>query len=141
MEQNQTTKPRFWIRGIVPGVLIGIGLLHSFVGFLSGRKLLVEIAREGFWDTMRTGSEPISRPLLQWFLVSGFFVIMLGHLALWVERHVKQPLPLSFGIELLVFAIVLGVINGGALPAWLFAAGAVYILLIAKAVRRANREK
>ncbi len=134
-------KPRIWIRGLVPGVLIGIGLLHSFVGFLSGRKLLVEIAREGFWDTMRTGSEPISRPRLQWFLVSGFFVIMLGHLALWVERHVKQPLPLSFGIELLVFAIVLGVINGGALPAWLFAAGAIYIILIAKAARKESMEK
>jgi hypothetical protein len=141
MEQKPLNTPRFWIRGLLPGVLIGIGLVHSFVGFSSGRELLVEIAREGFWDTIRTGSEPISRPLLLWFLVAGFFLLMLGHLALWVERRAKQPLPSSFGIELLVFAVVLGVVNGGALPAWLFAAGAVYILLIAKAARRANREK
>ncbi len=136
MEQKQATKPRFWLRGLVPGVLVGIGLLHSFVGISGGRKLLTEIAREGFWGTVQLGSAPLSRPLLLWFLVSGFLLIMLGHLALWVERHARHPLPVSFGVELLVFAVVLGPVTGGGLPAYLFAAGGVYILLVAKAARR-----
>ncbi len=141
MEQEQATKPRFWLRGLVPGVLIGIGLLHSFVGISGGRKLLAEIAREGFWGTVQLGSAPLNRPLLLWFLVSGFVIIMLGHLALWVERHARHPLPTSFGVELLVFAIVLGVVTGGGLPAYLFAAAGVYIQLVAKAARRESPGK
>jgi len=141
MEQKYITKPRFWLRGLVPGVLIGIGLVHSLVGISAGRKLFVEIAGEGFWDTIHLGSAPLSRPLLLWFIVSGFFLIMLGHLALWVERHARRPLPLAFGVELLVFAIVVGVVSGGALPAWLFAAGAVYVLLVARAATRESLEK
>lgn len=140
MEQKQTTKPRFWIRGLVPFVLLGIGLLHSLVGFSGGRKLLTEIAREGFWGTVQLGSAPPSRPLLLWFLVSGFVLLMLGHLALWVEWHARHPLPSAFGIELLVFAVVLGVVTGGALPAWLFAVGGIYILLVSRAAKREASE-
>lgn len=135
MEQEPRTVARFWIRGLVPGLLIGIGLLHTFVGVASGRGLLAEIAREGFWKTVVPGSEPLTRPLLLWFLVGGFFLMMLGHLAFWVERHAKRPLPSALGIELLVFAIVLGVVSGGALPAWLFAASGVYILAVARAAK------
>jgi len=141
MEQKQMTKPRFWIRGLMPGVLIGIGLVHSFVGVSAGRELLVQISREGFWNTIHSGSEPISRPLLLWFLAAGFFLIMLGHLALWVERHARQTLPSSLGVELLVFAVIVGVVSGGGLPAWLLASGAVYILLIAKSAKRESSEK
>ena len=46
-----------------------------------------------------------------------------------------------FGVELLVFAIVLDVINGGALPAWLFAASSIYVLFVARATRRGSPEK
>jgi len=140
MEQKQTTKPRFWIRGLVSGVLIGIGLVHTFVGVSGGRNLLIEIAREGFWNTVRSGSEPPTRPLLLWFFVSGLVLLMLGHLALWVERQVRRPLPSTFGAELLGFAVVLGVITGGALPGWLFAGGGIYILLVNRAVRRDSPE-
>ncbi len=135
MEQKPRTMPRFWIRGLVPGVLIGVGLLHSAVGFASGRTLLAEIARAGFWKTVVPGSEPLTRPLLLWFLVGGFCLLMLGHLALWVERYVRRPLPSALGIELLVFAVTLGVVSGGALPAWLFAASGVYIVLVAKSAK------
>ena len=135
MENEHVTKPRFWIRGLVPGVLIGIGLLHTFVGVSGGRNLLIEIAREGVWNTVRTGSEPLSRPLLLWFVVSGLFLLILGHLALWVERQVRRPLPSALGAELLGFAVVLGVISGGALPAWLFAGGGIYILLVNRVIR------
>jgi hypothetical protein len=140
MEQKQTTKPRFWIRGLVPGILIGIALLHTFVGVSGGRNLLIEIAREGFWDTVHSGSEPPTRPLLLWFFASGLSLLMLGHLALWVERHVRRPLPSAFGAELLAFAVVLGVISGGALPAWLFAGGVIYILLVNRVVKRDSPE-
>lgn len=131
--------PRFWTRGLVPLVLIGVGLLHTVVGLSAGRTLLAGIASEGFWDTVHSGPEPISRSLLLWFLASGFFLVMLGHLALWVERRVGQPLPFFLGVELLLFAIVFGVVKGGALPAWLFAAVGTYILLVACAARREER--
>jgi len=140
MEEKQITKPRFWIRGLVPAILIAIGLLHTFVGASAGRDVLVEIAREGFWNTVHGDSGPPSRSLLQWFLVSGLFLLTLGHLAFWVERRVRRPLPSALGVELLVLGVLLGVISGGGLPAWLFAAGGVYILLVARTAKRVSSD-
>ena len=134
--ETTTMSPRrFWIRGLVPWILLGIGLLHSGVGFSAGRTVLAEIAREGFWDTIHTDSTPISRPLLEWFLVSGFLLLILGHLALWAERHARRPLPAALGVELLIFGLVLGVVSGGALPAVLLAFSGVFILVVARTSR------
>src|SRR3990170_2039223 len=98
MKPNGSQRSRFWIPGLVAWVLLGIGMIHSVVGLSAGRPLLLEIAREGFWNTVRSGSAPLSRPLLQWFLVSGFVLLMLGHLALWVERRMRKPLPVALGV-------------------------------------------
>jgi hypothetical protein len=63
--------------------------------------------------------------------------MLLGYLGLWYELSHKRPLPSGFAIALLVFAIVLGVVSGGAIPAWLFAITALYVL----AVNRAGRAR
>lgn len=132
---DQARGPRFWIRGLVPGVLIGIGLLHCGVGLSGGRRLIAEVAREGFWNTAQIGSAEPSRPLLLWFLVAGFMLLMLGHLALWVERDARLRLPAALGVELLLFGVVFVVVSGGGVPAWLFGASGLYILLVARGPR------
>ncbi len=131
----QGSRPRWWIRGLVPGVLLGIGILHTFVGLFTGRSILSAIAREGVWNTVRSDPGPISRSLLLWFLAAGFFLLMLGHLAWWVERHARRPLPGALGVELLLFAMIFGVVMGGPVQALLFVAAGAYILLIAITAR------
>lgn len=131
MNNGNNSVSRLWIRGLAPGVLIGVGFLHSYVGLSGGWGMITQMAAEGFWNTIPPGSSvERTRPLLLWFLVSGFWLIMLGHLGFWYERTHRRPLPPVFAIELLVFAVVVGVVSGGAIPAWLFAAAAVYLLVI-----------
>lgn len=119
------------IRGLVPWILIGVGILHSIVGFSSSWPTLKEIAGEGFWNTVHTDESPASRPLILWFLVSGFMLVILGHLAWWVEKKMGHRLPVAFGVELLLFAIVIGVVMGGAIPAWFFGAAGIYVIVVA----------
>jgi hypothetical protein len=135
MEPTHIARPRFWIRGLVPGILIGIGLLHSFVGVSGGRNVLVEIARDGFWDTVHSSSGPLTRPLLIWFLVSGFVLILLGHLALWVDDI--KPLPSMFGVELLAFAVVSYCQRE---DSRMVVCRSVCILLVARAARKGSSE-
>ncbi|MCI0491283.1 MAG: DUF6463 family protein [Blastocatellia bacterium] len=132
MASNQRGRSSFWIKGLVPGVLISLGLLHSIVGFSAGWKVIVDIAGSRFWNTIHTSDVPLSRPLLLWFLVSGFMLIILGHLAFWVERRIRRPLPAFFGLELLAFSIVVGVVSGGGLPSVLFAGAAIYVIVVAR---------
>ena len=135
MSTPDRARPRFWIPGLAPWILIALGVLHSIVGFSGGRDTLADMARAGLWDTVHSGGGPPSRPLIFWFLTSGFMLLMLGHLALWVERRTGNALPLSFGIELLLFAALAGVLSGGGIPAWLFGTAAIYSLLVTWRVR------
>ena len=141
MTLGTKSAPSFWIKGLVPGILISLGLLHSILGFSGGWKIIIDIAESRFWNTIHTSDVQLSRPLLLWFLVSGFWLVMLGHLAFWVERHIRQPLPAFFGLELLAFSIVAGTLSGGGLPAWLFAGSAIYVLVVArKKMKRGAKE-
>lgn len=128
MPSEPTT--RLWIPGAVPLLLMGIGLLHSVVGFMAGSPTLRDMARDGLWNSMRSEPGPPSRTLLLWFLLSGFFLILLGHLGLWVERRLKQPLPTFFAVEFLIVAVLALIVHGGALPGWIFVVAGVYVLVV-----------
>lgn len=128
-------KGRLWIPGLVPVALIGIGLLHSVVGFAAGSRMLAGMARDGLWNTVHSEPGPPGRSLMLWFLMAGFLLIVLGHLALWVERRLKRPLPVFFAVEFLVIALVGLVVTGGSVPGWIFALAAVYVLVIRLAAR------
>ncbi len=105
-------------------VLIGIGVLHLLLFLWFGRRVLVAIANEGFWNTI----DPIrDRQMIFWALMTGVFGLLLGQLALWVEAHGKR-LPAFLGWQLIAIALVCGVLmpeSGG----WLFLIPGVLVLL------------
>lgn len=128
-------KTRLWFPGLVPLLLIGIGVLHSIVGFSAGSDTLRDMASGGLWDSIHSEPGPPSRSLLLWFLLSGFFMIMLGHLGLWVERRLKQPLPVFFAVEFLAVSSLAMVVVGGAPQGWIFILAGIYVLVV-RLVRR-----
>ena len=128
-------KPRLWFPGLVPLLLIGIGVLHSVFGFWAGSVTLRDMARDGLWNSIHSEPGPPSRSLLLWFLLSGFFMIMLGHLGLWVERRLKQPLPVFFAVEFLVVSSLAMVVMGGASQGWIFMLAGSYVLVVRLARR------
>jgi hypothetical protein len=61
-------------------------------------------------------------------LSSSFVLLVLGHLSLWIERHLLQPLPKFLGWELLLLGLLASLaipISGG----WLVAGLGMFILL------------
>jgi hypothetical protein len=109
------------------GWIIGAGVLHSALFLWLGRRLLGDIAGEGFWDAIRPIQE---RKVLFWALLAGVFFLLLGQLALWVARQGKT-LPAFLGWQLLVITLVSGIlvpVSG----AWLFAVPGILILLGAR---------
>jgi hypothetical protein len=99
-------------------VLVAIGLLHLFtalvvpqvIGF-SG--IWQEIVGVGVIDAVT--SESLRIWGYYWYLVPGFFIILLGLLCYWIEHQLNQPLPLFLGWGLLIvacFCIVLDIDTG-----------------------------
>jgi hypothetical protein len=112
---------------IAARILIAIGVLHLLVFLWFGRRVLVAIANEGFWDTI----DPIrDRQMIFWALMTGVFGVVVGQLALWIEMHGKR-LPAFLGWEMIAITLVCGVLmpaSGG----WLFLIPAVLILIGAR---------
>ncbi len=129
-------KARFWVPGAVPLLLIGIGLLHSVVGFMFGADTIKDMIDNGLWGSMDVETGPPSPSFMLWFLLTGFFMILLGHLGLWIERRLKQPLPTFFGLEFLIISAAALVVHGGALPGWIFVVAALWVLVVRFASRR-----
>ena len=109
-------------------LLIGIGIVHTVYGVLKGWERLVEIAQAGFFNAI----EPhLPRRVLFWFLFAGFFMILLGHLCLWVERRLGQRVPAFVGWELVALS-ALGAILVPA-PGFFFLLGiGIYIVAVAR---------
>lgn len=134
---NDRAQPRFWVAGAVPLLLVGIGLLHSVVGILMGAATLRDMLKVGLWGSMtRSRAGPPSPSYLLWFLLTGFFMILLGHLGLWIERSLKRPLPAFFGVEFLIISAALLVVHGGAAPGWIFVGAGLWVVLVHLASRR-----
>ncbi len=108
-------------------MLIAIGVLHLLLFLWFGRRVLVAIANEGYWNTI----DPIrDRQMIFWALMTGVFGLLLGQLALWIETHGKR-LPDFLGWELIAITLVGGVLmpeSGG----WLFLIPAVLVLIGAR---------
>ena len=103
------------MRGLSGALLIGIGLLHTLFGLVVGRHRVTAIARDGLWNAV--GSD-LGRNSIFWFLFTGFVLLILGHLCLWVERTSLRPVPALVGWELLALA-ALGIVLMPASSFWL----------------------
>jgi hypothetical protein len=109
---------------IAARALIGIGILHLLVFGWLGRGVIIAVINGGVWNTI----DPIhERQMIFWALMTGVFGMMLGDLALWVERQGKR-LPAFLGWQMIAVALVCGILmpeSGG----WLFLIPAVLVLI------------
>lgn len=63
-----------------------IGILHSVVGFIAYREILIQILGEHLVNTISVSSEP-DREAAFWFLITGFALMIVGALVDWIERR------------------------------------------------------
>ena len=104
--------------------LIVIGVFHALLTLVFFREGLLAILSAGVWNSVSGYEE---RALAFWFMAAGFFSIVLGILADWVEREYGR-LPASLGYSLLVLALVIII----ALPAsggWLLLPPAIFLII------------
>jgi hypothetical protein len=113
------------LKGFTGYLLIGIGTLHTLVGVLSCHRDIFAIARAGFVNAVEPEQHRIA---VFWFLMSGFSLLILGHMCMWLERKLRRPVPAFVGWELLLLSAagaVLLPISGF----WLVLAVAVYVIV------------
>ena len=83
---------------------MGVGVLHSVIGFVLFAKPLREIVAANLWNSL-SPSTPM-RYLAFWFLFGGVTTILVGYLADWIERVAGRTLPRGLGWTLLGVALV-----------------------------------
>ena len=84
--------------------MIGVGVMHSLIGFILYGTTLREIIGAGVWDTLHPGMP--ARYLAFWFMFAGVAAMLIGYLADWIERHARGALPHGLGWTLLGIALV-----------------------------------
>lgn len=108
--------------------LIATGIIHNTIGLVMGWSILRGIHEAGWWNSIEAGGEiDYARSAIVWFLLVGFFWMLLGYLMQQWVRHFSQPLPASLGWGMLAAGIVVGIL----LPvsgAWLFIPQGILIL-------------
>ena len=87
-------------------ILLGIG--HTFAGIWFGQEALIDITRSG-WVNSVTPQQP-ERMAVIWFLLAGFFMMLLGESLRWIER--QSPVPARIGWTLLAIGIIAAVYFG-----------------------------
>lgn len=84
--------------------MIGVGVMHSIIGFILFPAPLREIVGARLWNSVNVGTP--MRYLAFWFLFAGVAAILIGYLGDWIERVAKQPIPRAYGWTLLGIAVV-----------------------------------
>ena len=108
--------------------LIATGILHTIVAIGLGKDVFLEIIQDG---VINVTSQDFIRAFAFWFLVCGFFVILLGQVLHYYIKNEQKPAPLFFGYSLLIFSI-LGCIVEPISGFWLFLPQALIIILANK---------
>ena len=78
---------------------MGVGVLHSVIGFILFAAPLREIVAAGLWNTLSPRTP--MRYLAFWFLFGGVATMLVGYLADWIERVAGGILPRGLGWTLL----------------------------------------
>ena len=115
--------------GLSGKLLIAVGLLHTVYGAWMGYSLFSRIGAAAFsTEAGRQVVTALGRQLVFWFLISGFFMLLLGHFCMWFERVHSRPVPQLVGLELLMLSVI-GIVVMPASGFWLVLAVAVYMIV------------
>ncbi len=71
--------------------ILVIGILHALVGVVAFHDFLITIFREGLFNTIGLKYQP-EREAAFWFLFTGFTLLIIGGLVVWIERN-KMRVP------------------------------------------------
>ncbi len=109
--------------------LFATGIIHNSIGLVMGWSIIAGIHADGWWNTVEPrGEMDFARSAILWFLVLGFFWMILGHLMQQWLNQTRRPLPALTGWGLLANGVLVAVV----LPtsgAWLVIAQGLVILL------------
>ncbi len=126
-----TNSPRALADAVRAGYwLIGIAALHAAFGLWIGREPLLEIVRDGSWNTVDLTP---GREVIFWFLVMSPWIAILGQLLIWAAQA-GMLVPRAIGWWLLLLVLVCGVL----LPASGFWLGLVPAALLLRDGTRAR---
>lgn len=105
--------------------LFGIGVLHTLFGLILLLPLIgAELLEDGLLNTIN--GQP-KREAFLWFLISGFFMLVVGGLINFLEKN-QQPIPHFLGWSLLgitLFTLFFSPLSG----AWLILVPAIALIL------------
>lgn len=108
--------------------LIATGVIHNTIGLIMGWSILVGMHQAGWWNTVEAGGEiNFARSAILWFLVLGFFWMLLGYLMQQWLRHSRQPLPALLGWGMLAAGLLVAFVLPAS-GAWLFIPQGLLIL-------------
>jgi hypothetical protein len=108
--------------------LIATGVIHNTLGLVMGWSILVGMHRDGWWNTVEVGGQiDFARSAILWFLLVGFFWMLLGYLMQQWLRHTNQPLPASLGWGMLAAGVGVAIVLPAS-GAWLFIPQGLLIL-------------
>ena len=109
-------------------LLVATGILHTIVAIAVGKEVFWGIIQDGVFNAV---SPDVIRETMFWFLICGFFVILLGQVLHYYIKKEQKPAPLSFGYSLLAITI-LGCIVEPLSGFWLFLPQALIIIFANK---------
>ncbi len=104
--------------------IVAVSVLHTIFGLVVFGEDLMQIAREGFWDSI---GEDARAGAVAWFMLSGFFMTALGVAVDALERSATQGSLRATGIVLLLTTL-LGIVLMPASGFWLMLPSAIAML-------------
>ena len=100
--------------------LVSTGIIHNFIGLIFGWPVLVGMHYDGWWNTIESASGVnFMRSAILWFLLLGFFWMLMGFLMQQWLNKAKQPLPTSIGYAFLLIGLATAIVIPAS-GAWLF---------------------
>ena len=105
------------------------GVIHNVIGLIMAWPILLDIHQDGWFNTIESSAGiHYDRSAILWFLLVGFFWMLLGYLMHAWLKQLNKPLPSILGYGF----ILLGGVTCILLPAsgaWLFLPQGVVIVL------------
>lgn len=91
--------------------LIATGIIHNTIGLATGWSILAGMHAGHWWNTVAPGGEiHFARSAILWFLMLGFFWMLMGHLMQQWLNHTRRPLPAAVGWGLLASGALVAVV-------------------------------